>query len=218
MMNVVNGGVHADNSIDMQEFMIMPVGAPSFREALRWGTETYHTLEEGAPRPRPVHRRRRRGRLRPQPGQQRRRHQAARRGHREGRLRARHRDRHRDGPGDERALPRRRLPPGRRGQGARRPPRWSPTGPAWSTPTRSSASKTAWPRDDWDGWAALTAAVGEQGAAGRRRPVRHQRRSPADGHRAQGRQQRADQGQPDRHAHRDARHRRPGHPPRLHAA
>ena len=46
MMNVINGGVHADNSIDMQEFMIMPVGAPSFREALRWGTETYHTLKQ----------------------------------------------------------------------------------------------------------------------------------------------------------------------------
>ncbi len=44
MMNVVNGGVHADNTIDLQEFMIMPVGAPSFAEALRWGTETYHTL------------------------------------------------------------------------------------------------------------------------------------------------------------------------------
>ncbi len=46
MMNVLNGGVHADNSVDMQEFMIMPVGAPSFREALRWGTETYHTLKK----------------------------------------------------------------------------------------------------------------------------------------------------------------------------
>src|SRR6188508_2084450 len=45
MMNVINGGVHADNSIDMQEFMIMPVGAPSFAEALRWGTETYHVLK-----------------------------------------------------------------------------------------------------------------------------------------------------------------------------
>ncbi len=45
MMNVVNGGVHADNTIDMQEFMVMPVGAPSFRDALRWGTETYHTLK-----------------------------------------------------------------------------------------------------------------------------------------------------------------------------
>ena len=46
MMNVVNGGAHADNTIDMQEFMIMPVGAPSFREALRWGAETYHTLKK----------------------------------------------------------------------------------------------------------------------------------------------------------------------------
>jgi len=46
MMNVINGGAHADNTIDMQEFMIMPVGAASFREALRWGTETYHTLKK----------------------------------------------------------------------------------------------------------------------------------------------------------------------------
>jgi enolase len=46
MMNVLNGGVHADNTIDMQEFMVMPVGAPSYREALRWGTETYHTLKK----------------------------------------------------------------------------------------------------------------------------------------------------------------------------
>ena len=45
MMNVINGGVHADNTIDLQEFMLMPIGAPSFREALRWGTETYHSLK-----------------------------------------------------------------------------------------------------------------------------------------------------------------------------
>src|SRR5258708_4434286 len=44
MMNVVNGGVRADNSIDLQEFMIMPVGAASFSEAMRWGVETYHSL------------------------------------------------------------------------------------------------------------------------------------------------------------------------------
>jgi enolase len=44
MMNVVNGGVHADNSIDLQEFMIMPVGAASFSEAVRWNVETYHAL------------------------------------------------------------------------------------------------------------------------------------------------------------------------------
>ncbi|MBK9130668.1 MAG: phosphopyruvate hydratase [Gammaproteobacteria bacterium] len=46
MMNVVNGGVHADNSLDMQEFMIMPVGAPNFREALRIGAEVFHTLKK----------------------------------------------------------------------------------------------------------------------------------------------------------------------------
>ena len=45
MMNILNGGSHADNSIDFQEFMIMPVGAPSFREALRMGTEVFHTLK-----------------------------------------------------------------------------------------------------------------------------------------------------------------------------
>jgi enolase len=44
MLNVVNGGVHATNSIDFQEFMIVPLGAPTFTEALRWGTETYHAL------------------------------------------------------------------------------------------------------------------------------------------------------------------------------
>ncbi|HVP64855.1 MAG TPA: phosphopyruvate hydratase [candidate division Zixibacteria bacterium] len=45
MMNIINGGAHADSSVDFQEFMVMPVGAPSFREALRWGTETFHTLK-----------------------------------------------------------------------------------------------------------------------------------------------------------------------------
>ena len=44
MLNVLNGGAHANNSIDFQEFMLMPVGAASFSEALRWGVETYHTL------------------------------------------------------------------------------------------------------------------------------------------------------------------------------
>jgi len=44
MMNVLNGGVHADNNVDLQEFMIVPVGAASFREGLRWGVETYHAL------------------------------------------------------------------------------------------------------------------------------------------------------------------------------
>ena len=46
MMNIINGGVHANNNIDMQEFMIIPVGAPSFREALRYGAEVFHALKK----------------------------------------------------------------------------------------------------------------------------------------------------------------------------
>jgi enolase len=46
MMNILNGGAHADNPIDFQEFMIMPVGAPSFAEGLRWGAEVFHTLKK----------------------------------------------------------------------------------------------------------------------------------------------------------------------------
>ncbi|MFG6456035.1 phosphopyruvate hydratase [Roseateles sp. BYS96W] len=46
MMNVINGGAHANNSLDLQELMIIPVGAPSFREALRWGAEVFHALKK----------------------------------------------------------------------------------------------------------------------------------------------------------------------------
>ena len=46
LMNVINGGAHANNNLDMQEFMIVPVGAPSFREALRYGAEVFHTLKK----------------------------------------------------------------------------------------------------------------------------------------------------------------------------
>jgi enolase len=45
MMNILNGGAHADNNVDIQEFMILPLGAPSFGECLRWGAEVYHTLK-----------------------------------------------------------------------------------------------------------------------------------------------------------------------------
>ncbi|MBB3929429.1 enolase [Kaistia hirudinis] len=46
MMNIINGGVHADNPIDFQEFMILPVGAPTLAEAVRWGSEVFHTLKK----------------------------------------------------------------------------------------------------------------------------------------------------------------------------
>src|SRR5205807_7534689 len=46
MMNILNGGKHADNNVDFQEFMIMPLGAPSFREGLRMGVEVFHSLKK----------------------------------------------------------------------------------------------------------------------------------------------------------------------------
>jgi enolase len=46
-MNIINGGAHADNLIDFQEFMILPVGAPTLRDAVRWGSEIFHTLRKG---------------------------------------------------------------------------------------------------------------------------------------------------------------------------
>jgi enolase len=46
MMNVLNGGAHATNNVDFQEFMLFPIGAPTFAEALRYGAETFHTLKK----------------------------------------------------------------------------------------------------------------------------------------------------------------------------
>ena len=64
MMNILNGGAHADNPIDFQEFMVMPVGAPNFSEALRCGAEIFHALKSGAARQGARDRGRRRRRLR----------------------------------------------------------------------------------------------------------------------------------------------------------
>lgn len=46
MMNIINGGSHADNNVDFQEFMILPVGAPTFKEAIRMGAEVFHALKK----------------------------------------------------------------------------------------------------------------------------------------------------------------------------
>ena len=67
MMNIINGGAHADNPIDIQEFMIMPVGAATCADAIRMGAEIFHTLRKAPEGRGPHHQRRRRGRLRAQP-------------------------------------------------------------------------------------------------------------------------------------------------------
>ena len=106
MMNILNGGAHADSSVDVQEFMVMPAGAPSFREALRAGAEIFHALRGHPEGPGALDRRRRRGRLRAEPqGQPR----GARRragGHRQGRLQGRHGRVHRARRRVERAVER----------------------------------------------------------------------------------------------------------------
>lgn len=66
MMNIINGGAHSDAPIDFQEFMIVPSGAPTFREALRYGAEVFHALKSVLHDRGPFHRRGRRRRLRPQ--------------------------------------------------------------------------------------------------------------------------------------------------------
>ena len=80
MMNILNGGAHADSNVDVQEFMIAPIGAPTFAEALRQGAEVYHALKSVLKAQGPVHRARRRGRLRAEPRLQPRRARPHRRG------------------------------------------------------------------------------------------------------------------------------------------
>ena len=70
LLNVVNGGAHADNNVDVQEFMLVPLGFPTFSQAMRAGVEIYHTLKKVLGKRGPLLRHRRRGRLRPEPGEQ----------------------------------------------------------------------------------------------------------------------------------------------------
>ena len=184
MMNVLNGGAHADNNVDFQEFMIMPVGAASFSEALRWGAETYHALkgccttaglstavgDEGG--------------FAPDLPSNEEAVRAARRGHRAGRLHARASDIaialdpattefFDDGAyvlaGEGRTL----TPAEMAGYWADLCDRY---------PIVSIEDGMA--EDDWDGWAALTERARRPRAARRRRPLRHQRRAARAGHRA----------------------------------
>ena len=117
LMNVINGGAHAQNRLDLQEFMVVPAGAETFSEALRIGAEVFHRLEGGPPRARAGHRRRRRGRLRARSRVDGARDRDDSRGG--GACRASRARRDRARPGGERGLPRRRVPPPGRGPHAR---------------------------------------------------------------------------------------------------
>ena len=146
MMNVINGGAHANNSLDMQEFMIIPIGAQSFREALRCGAEIFHALkklldakglsttvgDEGG--------------FAPNLPSQRRRARADHASDRGGGLHARRRRRARARLRELGVLQARQVP-ARVGEARARRRRSSPTTSRRSpTGSRSSASRTAWPR------------------------------------------------------------------------
>ena len=182
----------------------MPVGAPASRRLCACA-EVFHTLKncpEGERHPR--RRRGRRGRLRPQPEEGRGRPEGHREGHRGGRLQARRglQDRHR----------RRLLRVVGRGQKCYIQPKsgkkltqqqlvnmWKKFADTY--PIISLEDGMA--ETDWEGWAMLTKAIGDQGPAGGRRPVRHQRGAPGHRHREEGGQRHPHQGQPDRHPDRD---------------
>ena len=159
MMNVLNGGAHADNAIDVQEFMVMPVAAGSVAEAIRVGSRNLSRLGKAALRRRPCHQRRRRGRLRAGAGEHRRRPRPPDEGHRGGGLPARRGCLSRARRGGERVLPGRRLPARGRGPhpGCRRHDRLL-RGPGGRYPIASIEDGLA--EDDWAGWAALTQALG----------------------------------------------------------
>ena len=214
MMNILNGGSHADSDVDIQEFMIVPIGAETFSEGLRWGVEVYHTLKSVLQEQGPVHRPGRRGRLRPEPAVQPR----------------------RPGPDPPRpsrtpATPRARTSPW---PWTSPPPSSSRTAPTSSKARHLSATEMSayyaelvadYPlvsiedpldENDWEGWKHPHRRHRRQGPAGGRRPVRHQPGAPAARHRHQDRQLAAGQGQPDRLPDRDPGRRLPGPARRLH--
>ena len=182
MMNVINGGAHADNSLDLQEFMIVPVGAPSFREALRCGAEIFHALKKLLNGQGHVHHGRRRRRLRAEPAQQRGRAQAHHGGDRGGRLRGRRaRSRSRSiapARSSSRTAQYRSRPRACKLSAAQ----FTDYLAAWVDKYPIISIEDGMAEDDWDGWKLLTERLGDSGAAGGRRSVRDQHRILARGH------------------------------------
>ncbi len=198
MMNVINGGAHANNNLDMQEFMIVPVGAKSFREALRCGVEVFHALKKIIGSQGHVHVRGRRGRLRAQPADARGGDRADPGGHRQGGLRGR------AGRADRAGLRGFRVPQGRQVRPRIREPEPERAGvlrlprrAGRQVPDRLDRGRHGGGR--LGGLEAADRAPRQEGPAGGRRPVRH--RHPAAARRREaGRGQRdPDQGEPDRH-------------------
>ena len=209
MMNVVNGGAHANNNLDLQELMIIPVGAPSFREAVRYGAEVFHALrkiihdkgmsvavgDEGGFAPNVAN------------------HEAAIQMILQAIEAAGYR------PGEQIALgldcaASEFCKDGRYHVEAEGlvldAGEWTDILASWVDKYPIISIEDGMGESDWDGWKTLTDASGRAGAAGRRRPVRHQHAHLQGRYRQRRRQLDPDQDQPDRHAHRNLRRDRDG--------
>ena len=161
MMNVLNGGVHADNRVDFQEFMIVPAGVRSLRRRAARRLRGLPRPEEMAEGSGALDRRWRRGRLRPRPLLQRGRARRAGARHQRRRLRARRRCRDRARPGRQRAVPRRRL----RARAEGRTLDASELAAYWQTLCERYpvvSIEDGMDEEDWDGWKLLTERIGER--------------------------------------------------------
>ena len=210
MMNIINGGAHADNPIDFQEFMILPVGAETFRRGAAHGRRGLPHAEEGAE-----------GRAATTPMSATR--AASRRTSSRRRKRSSSSSRRSRRPATSRARTSRSASTAPRPSSSRtastsmkaraRPAAAtsrSPISPTWSSDFPIVSIEDGMAEDDWDGWKTLTDAIGDEVPARRRRSLRHQHAAARGRHQARRRQLDPDQGQPDRHADRDARRRRDG--------
>ena len=214
-MNVINGGAHANNKIDLQEFMLVPLGAPSFREALRYGAEVFHTLkkiidERGMPTTVGDE-----GGFAPNlPG-----NEAAlqllmeaidKAGYVPGTdialaIDCAASEYYEDGVYDLESEGAKLT----RSQMVDYLATWCDKYPIISI-------EDGMAEDDWDGWKLLTDRLGQEGADRRRRRLRHQHQDPEAGHRQGHGEFHPGQDQPDRHAVGDVRRDHDGQPRRLH--
>ncbi len=215
MMNILNGGKHADNNVDFQEFMIQPWGAPSFREALRMGTEIFHALasvlkdkgyntsvgDEGGFAPSL-----KKGNEEPLQLIE---EAVKKAGYKFGEqvfvaLDPAVSEMFDKATGKYKFF---KSDPSRMATSDEMIDLWK----SWvgKYPIRTIEDGLA--EDDWDGWVKLDQGPGQQDPARRRRPLRHQRQAPGDGPGQRRRQCHPHQGQPDRQFDRDVRLRRPGH-------
>ncbi len=205
MMNVLNGGPHADNNVDVQEFMVVPVGAPTFAEALRCGAECYHALKAVLKKRGLSHGRGRRGRLRPEPAEQRGGAEVPGRGDQPRRATSRARTWCWPWTSPLRSSTRRASTtwPPRRSR-SRPGTRWSRMYADWVKKYPIVSIEDGMAEGDWKGWKLLTDALGDKIQIVGDDVFVTNPEILARGIREGRRQQHPDQAEPDRHGDRDA--------------